>query len=354
MSLTAPRSTKGTYTQVALQAKVEAKAAHDAQLALAVVWCAVDGNGGPAKAAKEFDGLSRGQIALAIAKSKAAAPPREAWRILTDKEEKALVKWLLASAKNDNPAIEAEVSEKVREILLCRRLFNRKKGNDYRQGCVVALSEAELRIAINDGDLSHTWFMKFYAKNPSCHKKTAHKQEAKRVSKQREDVVERHFNGEFGLSVSLTLRGIMDEDGNLVDKRRLINGDEMPAFLDFLVHNLKAIGEAGVSLQRSGVENRECATVNMAGDAGGFVYGPQFIAARSKFQGAYGDCTEPWEAAEDYGELSFDDKIYLLEQRSTFSLVSLTKKGVQTGVTFAEFLHFLRKQIDARNRALVR
>ena len=68
---------------------------------------------------------------------------------------------------------------------------------------------------------------------------------------------------------------------------------------------------------------------------------------------AFGDCTEPWANVDDYGELCHDDKIYLLEQRSTYSLVSLTEKGVQTGESFVEFLRFLRIQIDARNVALL-
>eukprot|EP00966_Prymnesium_polylepis_P087258 2019622-Prymnesium_polylepis.1 len=92
----------------------------------------------------------------------------------------------------------------------------------------------------------------------------------------------------------------------------------------------------------------------MAGDLGGFVYGPQYLVARKHFQASYGDCTEPWADAEDYGELCHDDKIYVLEQRSTYSLVSLTDKGVQTGDSFVDFLLYLRKQIDARNAALVR
>ena len=69
-------------------------------------------------------------------------------------------------------------------------------------------------------------------------------------------------------------------------------------------------------------------------------------------QASFGDCTEPWENLEDYGELCHDDKIYLLEQRSTYSLVSLTDKGVQTGESFVEFLLYVRLQIDARNKAL--
>ena len=85
----------------------------------------------------------------------------------------------------------------------------------------------------------------------------------------------------------------MDDEGFFVDKRRLINGDEMPAFLDFLTHNLKAIGLKGVPLQKSGEENRGTASVNMAGDVGGWVYGPQFLCARKGYQTAFGDCADP-------------------------------------------------------------
>jgi hypothetical protein len=70
-------------------------------------------------------------------------------------------------------------------------------------------------------------------------------------------------------------------------------------------------------------------------------------------QASYGDCTEPWAEVDDYGELCHDDKIYLLEQRSTYSLVSLTDKGVQTGESFVDFLNFLVLQIKARNAALI-
>ena len=42
-------------------------------------------------------------------------------------------------------------------------------------------------------------------------------------------------------------------------------------FIDFITHNMKALGEKGVPLQKSAAENRESASVNMAGDTGGFV-----------------------------------------------------------------------------------
>ena len=342
----------GTHTKEALRQKAAAKVAHEEQLAKAVA-LVNSGKGGPAAVGSMVEGCTRSQIAHAVMKSKLHTPFRAQWDILTEIETKALVKWLLASAANDNPAKEREVSDKVSKMLQCRRLFNRKHQNGKSNRAIIPLTVAEERIAIHGGELSHTWFSGFYAANPSCELKTAHKQEAKRVGKQREDVVDRHFFGEFGIEVSLKTRGIMDDEGFITDKRRLLNGDEMPAFLDFITHTQKAIGAAGTALQKADNENRECATVNMAGDLGGFVYGPQYLVARKHMQAAFADCTEPWENAEDYGELCHDDKIYILEQLSTFSLVSLTEKGVQTGDSFVEFLYYLRKQIDARNAALV-
>ena len=343
----------GIYTKAALAKKAALKVAHNLELQKAVALVTA-GEGGPGKVADMVVGCTRSQIATAVMHASAKVPFRAAYDIMTKVEMERLVKWCLACAANDNPATEKEVSEQVTKILQCRRLANRHMQSGKPSSRVVPLTPAEDRLALEGGLLSHTWFMGFYARYPECEIKTAHTQEAKRVGKQREDVVERHFNGEFGLTKSLKVRGIMDENGVILDKRRLLNGDEMPAFLDFVTHNLKAIGAAGTSLQKSGTENRECATVNMAGDLGGFIYGPQYLVARKQFQTAYGDCTEPWDDFEDFGELCHDDKIYLLEQRSTYSLVSLTDKGVQTGDSFVDFLKFLRKQIDSRNIALVR
>jgi len=43
---------------------------------------------------------------------------RPAWAILTETEMASLVKWVLACAANDNPAVEREVSEQVTKMLL--------------------------------------------------------------------------------------------------------------------------------------------------------------------------------------------------------------------------------------------
>jgi hypothetical protein len=342
----------GTHTKDALRQKAAAKKEHQVQLGKAVALVAT-GAVGPDAAASKVEGCTARQLRYAIEKGSATQPCRPAWAILTVVEMKRLVEWVLACEANDNPAKEREVSDQVQKMLQVRRLANRSKQNG-KTTTIVELTPAEERIAIEGGALSHKWFQGFYANNPEIEMKTAHKQESKRVNKQREDVVERHFNGEFGLTESLQRRGIMDSDGKILDKRRLLNGDEMPAFLDFVTHSTKALGKAGKALQQAGAENRECATVNMVGDLSGFIYGAQYLVARKQYQSSYGDCTEPWAELEDYGELCHDDKIYILEQRSTYSLVSLTDKGVQTGESFANSLRFLRLQIDARNVALVR
>ena len=112
------------------------------------------------------EGCTRSQIRTAC--DKAAEPKvRAAWEILTEPETNSLVKWLLTCARNDNPATEAEVSDKVKELLQHRRLFNRKHQSGSRANACVPLTSAEERIRLKSGSLSHTWFRHFYAANPS-------------------------------------------------------------------------------------------------------------------------------------------------------------------------------------------
>ena len=74
-----------------------------------------------------------------------------------------------------------------------------------------------------------------------------------------------------------------------------------------------------------------------------------------QMQASFGDCTEPWSDLDDYGELCHDDKIYLLEQRSTFSLISLTEKGVQTdGDRAAKRPSRTRRSFEMRSRPRTR
>lgn len=116
----------GTHTHLALRAKKEDQRAHEEQLAIAV-GLHTSGGGSGMKLSKLVEGCSRQQIDRAIAKNLLKTQPRPQWAILTPIETQRLVQWVLACASNDNPAVEREVSDQVRRMLLCRRLFNRKK-----------------------------------------------------------------------------------------------------------------------------------------------------------------------------------------------------------------------------------
>ena len=153
----------GTHTLAALHAKAAAKAAHKIQLDKAVALVS-DGKGGPDKVANMVEGCSARQIKYALAKAKSSTGWRAAWSILTDIEMQRLVTWVKASAANDNPATESEVSNQVAEMLQCRRLAYRKAHTEKTS--IVPLSAAEERLALEGGHLSHMWFSGFYAANP--------------------------------------------------------------------------------------------------------------------------------------------------------------------------------------------
>ena len=126
--------------------------------------------------------------------------------------------------------------------------------------------------------------------------------------------------------------------------------DEMPEFLDYLKGKAgKCWGTRGKPIEVTDSENKETATVMMAADLAGFIYGVQFLFKRKTLTEGMTACMDVLPAAK-----CFDSQIYSLEQRSTYCLVSPTEKGMQTGKTFLEFLQMLRTQVDHRNRIAVR
>ena len=56
------------------------------------------------KAVGMVDGCSCSQVKLAIKKANAHTPWRAQWAIMTPIEIEKLVKWVILSAENDNPA----------------------------------------------------------------------------------------------------------------------------------------------------------------------------------------------------------------------------------------------------------
>ena len=147
--------TTGKYTLAAEARKFEAKRAHKEQLKLAVALVASGEAGGPGSVVGLVEGCTRSQTRTACNKA-AESEVRAAWEIRTEPETNSLVKWLLTSAWNDNPATEAEVSDKVKELLQHRRLFNRKHQSESRANACVPLTSAEERNGLKGGSLSHT------------------------------------------------------------------------------------------------------------------------------------------------------------------------------------------------------
>jgi hypothetical protein len=139
--------------------------------------------------------------------------------ILTELETKELIKWIQDSAKNTNPAIDSEVSEKVINILRCRWAFNVKKRHSKFAGCV-PLTDAEMRLVRTpNAEVSHTWLQNFQARSRlvaddgvGVGPKGVRNADATRTKKQNEGVVEQHFHGVFGVEAELIDMGIMDPE----------------------------------------------------------------------------------------------------------------------------------------------
>lgn len=92
----------------------------------------------------------------------------------------------------------------------------------------------------------------------------------------------------------------------------------------------------------------------MTWSADGFCYGPQINVARK----TYGASMDILATPDDQGPRAnvckrFDDKIYLLEKRSTWSQLAITEFGMQTGKSFLDYLKRLDDEIKAHSDAAV-
>jgi hypothetical protein len=342
------KSQKGLWTKPALEVKAAKKLEHTLLLARVIEYMEVHQCGSlVASKAEEFkDKITRSQIEYARVHP---VTVRNKYEVLTPNELKRLKEWIRASEAKNNPVPSQEVlGNKIREFLVARALFNRKnsksKNLDY-------LTKHEWDIVNNKVVAGgHVWTQRNLHSDPSLSLKNAKAQDAKRAGKQREEVVSKHFDGATGLIVELKRLGIMDEQGIILDGRRMINMDEMPEFLDYLKGKAgKCWGTKGKPVEVTETENKETATVNMAADQQGFIYGVQFLFKRKTVTEGMVACMDVPPAAK-----CFDSEIYSLEKRSTYCLISPTAKGMQTGSTFLEFLKMLRKQVDHRNRLFVR
>lgn len=334
------------YSLAVLKAKAKAKEAKMVLLDEAAAWC-IDNNKSPHDAVKleKFAGLKHEAIRYRLKRSQ-----RSERAILTDIEKERLYTWLKKSADKGAVIGEKALGDKILQMLTAR--LKRNRAAKHGAGCV-RLSNTEANLLRDNKHPSHTWLTNFKA-HAAIHGidfKVARPKDAKRHKKQTEAVVEKHFRGEFGLEAELLATNNLDPvTKEIIDPRRLLNMDEMPQFLDYLAKGImqRGFGRSGVALEASTSENRECATLCTAADASGFLYGMQAIVSRKNLITGWGDCVE----APDWAPC-FDDQMYLLDGKSTHSLMSITDGGVQTKESFMAFLTSLSEQIKQRSAAEV-
>ena len=209
------------------------------QLRDAVAWCQSTGKGAKAAANEvaedgepRWPALTFSMIHYALKND--GQPEKRAQRYLTGLEELQLVRWVNKMGAIGKPIGGLNtLTEKVRSIIKARRIFNAHMQDASDAITPLSAAEVELSVPWAKG-LSHTWETDFRARHFMILDKKAPKtSEAKRVGKQREAVVKRHFHGEFGLERELVDAGIMDPATKLIrDPRRVINFDETSQMLD--------------------------------------------------------------------------------------------------------------------------
>uniref|UniRef100_A0A7S3NNK5 DDE-1 domain-containing protein n=1 Tax=Aureoumbra lagunensis TaxID=44058 RepID=A0A7S3NNK5_9STRA len=256
--------------------------------------------------------------------------------LLTPIEEASLVKWIQDCNTARNAKSRYEIGLKIREILKARYIQNKKGGRKH-----VEFNEFSKNVYLGAMP-SKRFFTGFFGRHPEISLKRQEKLEAKRASMTNEDMVEEHFRGVYGMIAELKDAGIMDENGLILDPRRIVNLDETPAFVDFADNkgNAKTKRVAGKDDKCIGVstENRECNTVTMCWGLDGFNYGPQIIVAKKTItEGLAVDALKV-----------FKDEIHEEFHCSTFGIISNTQYGVQTGDTFLDYLKKLDRELSAR------
>ncbi|KAJ1631175.1 hypothetical protein T492DRAFT_906121 [Pavlovales sp. CCMP2436] len=274
---------------------------------------------------------------------------RRGLTVLTGEEENHLVTWLNKCWDIGKPIKDlASITTMVRAIIKGRRIWNSHMAEENE---VVPLSKAEeMQMMTWASDLSKTWESNFRARHAmTLDKKHAKTAESKRASKQTKAVVGRDFFGSFGLRRELIDARIMNPITNVIlDPRSLMNFVKTPQMVDGTVtgSKKKAFGSVGKALCDDQGINREVVSVGICWGSDGFCYGPQFNIACKHLQAGFAV-----PALEGYK--SFNDTISVSKRRSFFSHVVTSEKGVQTDLTFLDFLKILDKEITARSVAEV-
>jgi hypothetical protein len=205
-------------------------------------------------------------------------------KILTLAEEEQLCIWIKVQGQNLGGANRQAVARKVVEIIKLRKATQKAAGiNGGRK--FVGLSPPA-KVALSMDDVGTKWVKTLYKRHSAVIREvTPNSQDASRLLAANESTVEVHFNGEFGVVQTLIKHGIMNDDGEINDKRRVVNLDESPQFAEFngnCAREAKVGAAVGQTCVLKGAQvNRECHSIDACIGLDGFLYGHNIIVARN-------------------------------------------------------------------------
>ena len=243
MKARAPRSKKRQYhtqySRKALDKRAVERYTKLSDLDKALEWC--EANNKRARAAETY-GKKTGEFKVTynevhprLQKKKKTSAHGQHTQIMTDTERKQVAEWIMECADGNKPQYRTDITVRIRTILRGRVRDNKKK--KYGTGSVKLNSREQAVLASDATQLSNTFFQHFYAwcraRGLEVDEGTPKTSEAKRAAKMTESVIDRHFNGKFGLQAELRDAGVMDKDSDVInDPRRLLNCDETPQPMD--------------------------------------------------------------------------------------------------------------------------
>ena len=272
-------------------------------------------------------------------------------QLLTNQERIKLAEWILRCGDGQNPKDRVKVSAKVRELLKARHASNKKR--KWVAG-TVRLTDQEVAAAeSNEPQLSCNFFQRFYpwcrAHGISIDEGVARSQDHTRAAKMTEKTLARHFDGEFGLAAKLIDAKVMDPVTLVIsDPRRLLNSDETPQPIDAPQKGSrkKVAKRKGQTVRDATVTSKDNASINMAWDSGGHLYGLQIILKLKELHSELVAKGPP-------GAAYFDGKVDLARKQTRSCTFSRSADGMQTQKTFIEYLEQLDAEITQHSDAAV-
>ena len=263
-------------------------------------------------------------------------------QILTNTERRKLAAWILQCADGQDPKDRTKVSTKIKEMLRARHLDN--KHRKWGPG-TLRLSEPEIAaVESKEPRLAKMFFERFYpwcrAHGIAIEEGVPRSQDQNRAVKMTEKTIQRHFHSEFGLEAELVDAGVMDTETKVIaDPRRVLNSDETPQPIDAPQKGSrkKVAKREGMAVRKATATSKDNASINMAWDLGGHLYGVQLILKLKELH------TE-LVAKGPPGAAYFDGAVDLARKQTRSCTFSRSADGMQTQQTFIEYLEQLLQQ----------